>query len=99
MADRLSSGFIYLVADNSITGAASGSFSTTQIDYFNRIKQNNLSSPVLIGFGIKTASQYKLTKKYANGAIIGSEFIRKLSTTKIAREQAICSFINSIANT
>jgi tryptophan synthase alpha chain len=99
MADRLSSGFLYLVADNSITGAASGSFSPAQIAYFERISKMKLSSPVLIGFGIKTAKQYNLIKKYANGAIIGSEFIRKLSTTKIAREQAICSFINSIANT
>jgi tryptophan synthase alpha chain len=98
MADRLSSGFIYLVADNSITGAASGSFSPAQIAYFERISQLKLSSPVLIGFGIKTAKQYNLTKKYANGAIIGSEFIRKLSTAEVANEEAISKFINSIIN-
>jgi tryptophan synthase alpha chain len=98
MADRLSSGFLYLVADNSITGAASGSFSAAQIDYFERIKQHNLSSPVLIGFGIKTARQYKLTKKYANGAIIGSEFIRKLSAMDSVSEENVKAFIGSIVN-
>jgi tryptophan synthase alpha chain len=95
MADRLSSGFIYLVADNSITGAASRSFSPAQIAYFERISQLRLNSPVLIGFGIKTAKQYNMTKKYANGAIIGSEFIRKLSTVEVASEEAISKFINS----
>ena len=99
MADRLSSGFLYLVADNSITGAASGSFSPAQIAYFERISQLNLNSPVLIGFGIKTAEQYNMTKKYANGAIIGSEFIRKLSTTEVVNEEAISSFVNSIVDT
>lgn len=98
MADRLSSGFLYLVADNSITGAVSGSFSTAQIDYFERIKQNNLSSPVLIGFGIKTANQYKLTKKYANGAIIGSEFIRKLSAMDTVSEESVKAFVGSMVN-
>ncbi len=98
MADRLSSGFLYLVADNSITGAASGSFSSAQIAYFERIRQLKLSSPVLIGFGIKTASQYNMTKKYANGAIIGSEFIRKLSTDDMVSGEPIRRFISSIIN-
>jgi len=98
MADRLSSGFLYLVADNSITGSASGSFSADQIDYFKRIRDMNLTSPVLIGFGIKTAGQYELTKKYANGAIIGSEFIRKLSTMDTINEEIVKEFVKSIVN-
>ena len=99
VADRLSSGFLYLVADNSITGSATGSFSAEQITYFERIRAMKLNSPVLIGFGIKTASQYELTKKYANGAIIGSEFIRKLSTDKQVSNESITRFVNSIALT
>ena len=98
-ADQLSSGFLYLVADNNITGSVSGRFSPEQIVYFERIKALNLSSPMLIGFGIKTATQFKLTKKYANGAIIGSEFIRKLSAANAVSEEAIDSFIKSIVNT
>ena len=98
LADKLSSGFLYLVADNSITGSASGSFSDAQIAYFERIRDMSLSSPVLIGFGIKTANQYELTKKYANGAIIGSEFIRKLSTMDTVSEELVQAFIKSIVN-
>ena len=99
LADQLSSGFLYLVADNSITGSNSGSFSSAQIAYFERISGYNLSSPILIGFGIKTANQYELTNKYANGAIIGSEFIRKLSTTEMVSEASVNRFISSIIKT
>ncbi len=96
LADQLSSGFLYLVADNSITGREEGRFSNNQIAYFQRIKEMKLSSPTLIGFGITTADQYFLTKKYANGAIIGSKFIRKLSTTGAVSRQAIAGFIESV---
>jgi tryptophan synthase alpha chain len=98
LADRLSTGFLYLVADNSITGAVSGVFSEEQVTYFERIKNYNLKSPRLIGFGIKTASQYELTKKYANGAIIGSEFIRILSTMQELNQESIDQFVNSIVS-
>jgi tryptophan synthase alpha chain len=98
LADRLSTGFLYLVADNSITGSATGTFSDAQIDYFARIRDCELTSPALIGFGIKTENQYQLTRKYANGAIIGSEFIRKLSASETVSEDTIIAFIKSIIN-
>ena len=97
-ANRLSTGFLYLVADNSITGGDSGEFSSEQIAYFQRIKDFNLSSPSLIGFGVKTAEQFALAKKYANGAIIGSKFIRKLSTMNTINVEGIKEFVSSIAN-
>ena len=88
-----------MVADNSITGSVTGSFSSAQIAYFKRIKKMNLSSPILIGFGIKTSEQYSLVNKYANGAIIGSEFMRKLSTHGALRgDEPIKKFIGSIIN-
>jgi tryptophan synthase alpha chain len=95
-ADRLSSGFLYLVADNSITGGTEASFSPAQMDYFQRIKAMNLSSKVLIGFGIKNKTQYDLTRKFANGAIIGSEFIRQLAKNKDQEKESIVKFIDSI---
>lgn len=79
LADKQSTGFIYMVADNSITGSDSGRFSNEQLAYFKRIKDMNLSTPLFIGFGIKTKEQFLQTKQYAHGAIIGSEFIRRLS--------------------
>jgi len=96
LADSLSSGFLYMVADNSITGGASGEFSEEQIEYFERIKSMNLTSPILIGFGIKTANQFRITCEYVNGSIIGSEFIRLLSSTERVDQNLISDFINSI---
>ena len=97
-ADRLSSGFLYLVADNSITGGTEESFSEAQIDYFKRIKAMNLHSKVLIGFGIKNRLQYDFTREYANGAIIGSEFIRQLAINDEHQKESIIKFIDSILN-
>ena len=79
LADRLSSGFVYLVADNSITGKITDDFSPQQEAYFKRIRDMQLTSPVLIGFGIRTARQFRAACRFAQGAIVGSEFIRQFS--------------------
>jgi tryptophan synthase alpha chain len=95
-ADRLSTGFLYMVADNSITGADSGVFNEAQMAYFERIQAMQLDSKVLIGFGIKTREQYDVTRKYANGAIIGSEFIRQLPKDESDLEVRASEFAQSI---
>jgi tryptophan synthase alpha chain len=97
-ADRLSSGFVYLVSDNSITGGSAEGFSSEQLAYFQRIKALNLNAKTLIGFGIKNHQQFVLTKKYANGAIIGSEFIRKLPTESHKLTKDIERFIRGIVD-
>lgn len=94
--DRLSTGFLYLVADNSITGGSESNFSEAQKSYFERIKAMNLTSNVLIGFGIKNKLQFDQTKIYANGAIIGSEFIRQLTNNEEEENERILNFVNSI---
>ena len=78
LIDSLSNAFIYVVSDNSITGSKSG-FSTYQLDYFQRIKDRQLSAPQLIGFGISDAATFSTACHYANGAIVGSSFIKQLS--------------------
>jgi tryptophan synthase alpha chain len=97
-AARLSTGFLYMVADNSITGGKVGDFSQLQLDYFNRIKALNLPAKVLIGFGISTGKQYEITREYANGAIIGSEFIRQLPKDGGDLEKPITDFVNGVFN-
>lgn len=76
-ADALSRGFLYMVADASITGS-SGGISQAQIDYFERIQRMGLQNPRLIGFGISDAASFRTVCRYAQGAIIGSAFIRVL---------------------
>jgi tryptophan synthase alpha chain len=73
-----------VVASASITGAK-GEISDTQMDYFKRIKAMNLRSKLIIGFGISDKSTFTTACKYANGAIIGSAFIKNLGNHGIAK--------------
>lgn len=75
--DHHSDGFIYMVSSHAITGAKSG-ISSEQIAYFKRVQAMNLKNPTLIGFGISDAEAFSTASNYANGAIIGSAFIKKI---------------------
>jgi len=94
--DELSNAFIYMVSNASITGAKSG-ITEEQLAYFNRINQMQLNNPRLIGFGISNHETFSTACQYANGAIIGSAFIRALkgnsNTSAVVRE-----FVDSIKN-
>jgi tryptophan synthase alpha chain len=76
--DALSKSFIYVVADNSITGST-GEVSQAQKDYFDRIKGMHLESPLIIGFGISDKASFDRACETANGAIIGSAFIKHVA--------------------
>ena len=75
--DDLTHGFIYMVSSSSITGAKS-EITDTQIAYFNRINDMHLKNKRLIGFGISNHETFDTACKYANGAIIGSAYIKAL---------------------
>jgi tryptophan synthase alpha chain len=94
LLDEASKGFLYMVAASSITGIRGG-FEKYQEDYFKRVKAMNLKSPTLIGFGISDASTFKKACQNAQGAIIGSAFVKTLEEEgKI--EENIKKFVNSI---
>lgn len=78
-------GFIYMVSAASTTGARD-SFSEEQLDYFRRIDGMKLKHPRLIGFGISNEKTYEDACRYSSGAIIGSQFIKNLSTFAGAKE-------------
>jgi tryptophan synthase alpha chain len=75
--DANSGGFLYMVAASSITGARK-KFEKYQLEYFIRIKKLQLKLPRLIGFGISSKETFETACKYANGAIIGSAFVKAL---------------------
>jgi tryptophan synthase alpha chain len=75
--DSYSKAFIYVVASASITGVK-GDISNQQVEYFERIKAMNLKSKLIIGFGISDKETFTTACNYANGAIIGSAFIKNL---------------------
>lgn len=90
--DSLTEAFIYVVASASITGAK-GEISSQQIAYFEQIKTMKLQSKLVVGFGISDSKTFTTACNYANGAIIGSAFIKELSINGI---EGINKFINSI---
>jgi len=94
MIDTVSSGFIYMVSSSSTTGAK-GNIVEKQVDYFTRIKAMNLKNPLIIGFGISNHETFTHACHYANGAIIGSAFVKMLDEAKnIGLE--IKSFVSGI---
>jgi tryptophan synthase alpha chain len=78
LIDSLSKGFIYMVSSASTTGAKSA-IADKQIEYFERVKSLQLTNPVMIGFGISSKETFNRACNYANGAIIGSAFIKALA--------------------
>ena len=80
--DKLSTGFIYVVSSYAITGAKTG-ITEEQIAYFKRIEKMNLTNSRLIGFGISDKETFDIACQHANGAIIGSAFIRVLTKAHI----------------
>ena len=90
--DELSSGFLYAVSSSSITGSDKD-FSTVE-NYLKRLKKMNLQNPVLVGFGIKDKSTFQAACKYANGAIIGSAYIKAIENSNT--EEATKNFLAGI---
>jgi tryptophan synthase alpha chain len=90
--DELSSGFLYAVSSSSITGSDKD-FSSVE-NYLRRLKGMNLKNPILVGFGIKDRSTFEAACKYANGAIIGSAYIKAIEDSNI--EGATKMFLSQI---
>ena len=75
--DSISKGFIYMVSSASTTGAKN-TFDQDQQNYFQRIKDLNLKTPQIIGFGISNNETFLQATNHASGAIIGSAFVKFL---------------------
>lgn len=89
--DNASSGFIYVVSTASTTGNETKDLIGQQV-YFDRIKSTKFKNPTLIGFNIKDNATYTHACQYANGAIIGSAFIKMLSNSHLL-EKDIQEFV------
>jgi len=76
--DSISNGFIYVVSSDSTTGDI-GEFGERHLGYFQRIQQMQLENPLIIGFGIGNRKTFAQATAFANGAIVGSAFIKHLS--------------------
>ncbi|MBW0161496.1 MAG: tryptophan synthase subunit alpha [Sediminibacterium sp. Gen4] len=74
--DHLSSGFLYAVSSSATTGNEKDFDQVAK--YLQRLKDMQLQNPVLVGFGIKDKTTFDTACRYANGAIIGSAYIKAL---------------------
>ena len=90
--DANSEGFIYMVSSASTTGKTSG-FGKEQKDYFTRIGNMKLPNPQIVGFGINNSETFQSATEHAKGAIIGSAFIKMLTSEGTS---GIPAFIKSI---
>jgi tryptophan synthase alpha chain len=93
--DELSSGFLYAVSSSATTGKDKD-FTAVE-KYLQRLQLMKLKNPVLVGFGIKDKETFQSACKYANGAIIGTAYIKILEESKdIATGTK--TFLNSVLN-
>lgn len=92
--DSVSKGFVYMVSSASTTGAKN-TFDQEQWNYFKRIRELNLNTPQIVGFGISNAETFLQATQHSSGAIIGSAFVKFLKEHSIEK---IPDFIQSIRN-
>lgn len=77
--DALSSGFLYAVSSSSTTGKEKNL--QQQSAYFEKLQAMKLKNPVLVGFGIKDRETFNTACRFANGAIIGTAYIKVLENS------------------
>jgi tryptophan synthase alpha chain len=90
--DNLGDSFVYMVSSSSTTGGEKG-FGEEAMAYFKRISDLKLKNKLMVGFGIKDAFSFEQASRYTSGCIIGSEFIRRLTSDGL---EGIEPFIKSL---
>lgn len=91
--DSLSTGFLYAVSSSSTTGKDKDMNAVNA--YLQRLQEMRLKNPVLVGFGIKDKASFDAACQYANGAIIGTAFIKAIENSN-QPEEAIKQFLSGI---
>jgi tryptophan synthase alpha chain len=78
--DSLSTGFLYAVSSSSTTGKDKKMEEVTT--YLDRLRKLKLKNPIMVGFGIKDKHSFQAACKSAEGAIIGTAYIKALEKDK-----------------
>ncbi len=91
--DDLNGGFIYMVSSAATTGG-SWQESPEKTAYLKRIKDLNLKTPTMVGFGISDYAALSLVNEYTDGAIVGSAFLRALEADNL--EVSVKKFVKDI---
>jgi len=91
--DELSTGFLYAVSSSSTTGSDKNM--TDVNSYLQKLKSLQLHNSILVGFGIKDKQTFDEACRYANGAIIGSAFVKALEGSE-NEEDSVKQFLKSV---
>jgi tryptophan synthase alpha chain len=91
--DSLSTGFLYAVSSSSTTGKDKDMNAVNS--FLQKLQNMKLKNPVLVGFGIKDKATFQQACEHANGAIIGTAFIKAIEDA-VDVEGAIKKFITDI---
>ena len=91
--DKLSTGFLYAVSSSSTTGSDKNM--TDVKSYLQKLKSLQLRNLILVGFGIKDKQTFEAACQYANGAIIGSAFVKAMEGAR-NEELSVKQFLKSI---
>lgn len=91
--DALSTGFLYAVSSSSTTGSNKNMSDVS--GYLGRLKSMGLKNPILVGFGIKDKTSFDAACEHANGAIIGTAFIKALEGQENVAD-VTASFLQSV---
>lgn len=92
--DALSTGFLYAVSSSSTTGKDKDL--AAQSAYFEKLQALQLKNPILVGFGIKDRHTFQTACRHANGAIIGSAYIKAIAENGERIEEKTRRFLDSV---
>ena len=84
LACQHAGGFVYCVSVTGVTGARSGLSSNVE-DLVRRIKKHT-QLPVLVGFGVSTREDVESIEKFADGAVVGSAFLNRITESDTGKE-------------
>ena len=90
IVDESANSFVYLVSSNSTTGKENRLKYDTK--RFHEIKEICGNTPLFVGFGIKTKDDVRAIQEIADGAIIGSAYL------KAVKEKEVHDFLSSITS-
>ena len=89
------SGFVYYVSMNGITGSALPDPSLVS-GAVARIKQHT-SLPVCVGFGVKTAEHAKVIGSSADGVVVGTAIVNQVATSLTNDGKATADTVQAVA--
>ncbi|SCW69888.1 tryptophan synthase, alpha chain [Rhizobium mongolense subsp. loessense] len=89
------SGFVYYVSMNGITGSALPDPSLVS-GAVRRIKQHT-NLPVCVGFGVKTADHAKVIGSSADGVVVGTAIVNQVATSLSSEGKATADTVQAVA--